>query len=141
MNFIDDEVAMKQIDLLNIGTEYKILADTDKYTAFSYIDLSQTCIGVLKIFKDKNHYLLHLFTALDFSLFNMYIEYMFTIYQSKIKVLTIFFINRHSNSLILQRIEFDFDIFTQKKLVTVKDQIDLTGISKFIWKIQCRNQM
>ena len=75
MNFIDDEVAMKQIDLLNIGTEYKILADTDKYTAFSYIDLSQTCIGVLKIFKDKNHYLLHLFTPLDFSLFNMYIEY------------------------------------------------------------------
>ena len=141
INFLNDEVSLKSIDLQTIGKSYKIIQDNDEYAILSFIHSSETSIVILKLFKNRNHYSLMLFTALDFSLPNIYVQHIFTLYKTDEEILNLFFINRNSNTLILHRVKFDFKNFTKSTFRTVNDEINLNAVNKFIWKIQCRNQM
>lgn len=141
MNFLNDEVSMKQIDLQTIGKSYKIIEDNDEFAILSFIHSSETSIGLLKLFKKDNNYKIMLLTPADFFLPNMYVQHIFTLYKTNEEILTIFFINRNANSLVLHRMKLDMENFTKTTLKTINDIINLNPISKFIWKIQCRNQM
>lgn len=141
INFIDDEMGHREVDLQSIGLMYMVLVDTDDYVILSYIHRSETIIIITKIFKNRNDYRSMIVSGGNFGVSSLYIQAYFALYKTDEETITIFVINPNSNSLNFYRAKLDIETFTSKQLITVNNGISLQEVNKFIWKIQCRNQM
>jgi hypothetical protein len=141
INFINEEIPLKEIDLQSIGLKYKVQYDCPEYAVFTYIHRSRTAIAIIKVFKNINQYKINLLTAADFGVSSLYIENYFALYKTDEETLVIFLVNTITNTLNLFRGKLELKEFVQTKLKTVNDSISLGEVSKFIWRIDCRNQM
>jgi hypothetical protein len=141
INFINDEISMKQVDLQSIGMDYKVQYDGPDYALFTMIHSSQTSIGVLKVFKHINQYQMSLLMASDFGVYSLYIQNYFAFYKSDENILVIFLVNTITNTLNLYRGLVDLENYALTKMKTINDSISLKEVNKLIWKIVCRNQM
>lgn len=141
LNFLDLEISPREVDMQFIGTRYQVLLDTDDWVVVSYVHRSQTNILITKIFKNRNDYKSMLLSAGEFGVASLYVFAYFSFYKTDEETLVVFTTNTSTNSLLLYRAKVDLENFTRTTLKTINNNFPLGEVNKFIWMIQCRQQM